>query len=334
MSRLTRMLAASQALSITAMEEASRVGLRTATIEHLLLALTVDEGIAGQALRANGVTIEAARDAIAQEQAAQLASIGVESSYAPGPIVFHSTGGYEWSDQALAVLQGADAKHPAGYPGAVLAKLCAEQNHSASAIIRRCDASPEAVLATLEHAASNLSPATGTTIEARKLRGRTTAFIPAPPSEVWALLEAPENLPLWQELVATVTPVIRNDAQQPQQWITTQLTTLPNGKPLRQKAGFEKQFVTLVLHEPEHTLAWRFEFPDKPQTNARLISFSLEPAASGTQLAISHAWERPAGRKPAPLVGFIMSPLYRFALWMQLGVLSRAVSRAFRSAEH
>ncbi|MGO3678602.1 MAG: Clp protease N-terminal domain-containing protein, partial [Microbacteriaceae bacterium] len=66
MSRLTRMLAASQALSITAMEEASRVGLRTATIEHLLLALTVDEGIAGQALRANGVTIEAARDAIAQ----------------------------------------------------------------------------------------------------------------------------------------------------------------------------------------------------------------------------------------------------------------------------
>nr|WP_254259541.1 SRPBCC family protein [Leucobacter chinensis] len=316
------------------MEEASRVGLRTATIEHLLLALTVDEGIAGQALRANGVTLEAARDAVAQEQAAQLASIGVTASETPGPIVFHSTGGYEWNDQALAALQGADAKHPAGYPGAVLATLCAEHNHSASAIMRRCDASPEAVLETLEHAASSLGPATGTTIEARKLRGRATAFIPAPPSEVWALLEAPENLPRWQELVASITPVTRHGPSQPQQWITTQLTTLPSGKPIRQKAGFEKQLATRVLHEPEHTLAWRFEFPDKPKSNARLISFSLEPAASGTQLTITHAWERPAGRKPAPLVGFIMSPLYRFALWMQLGVLARAVSRAFRSAEH
>ena len=148
MSRLTRMLAASQALSITAMEEASRVGLRTATIEHLLLALTVDEGIAGQTLRANGVTIEAARDAIAQEQAAQLASIGVEASDTPGPIVFTQRAGTSGVDQALAVLQGADAKHPAGYLGAVLEKLCAEQNHSASAIIRRCNASPEAVLET------------------------------------------------------------------------------------------------------------------------------------------------------------------------------------------
>ncbi len=47
MSRFTDSASTSYSLSITAMEEASRVGQREADIDHLFLALTVSEQTAG-----------------------------------------------------------------------------------------------------------------------------------------------------------------------------------------------------------------------------------------------------------------------------------------------
>ncbi|MDO5093178.1 MAG: Clp protease N-terminal domain-containing protein [Propionibacteriaceae bacterium] len=83
-------------LSITATEEASRRGERTVSVDHLFLALVVDDGAAGRTLRGIGISLDAARQAVEAQHVAQLAAIGV--AVAPpvgGRITFPETGGYE-----------------------------------------------------------------------------------------------------------------------------------------------------------------------------------------------------------------------------------------------
>ncbi|NNV08857.1 Clp protease, partial [Geobacillus sp. MMMUD3] len=95
MSRFTDSASTSYSLSITAMEEASRVGQREADIDHLFLALTVSEQTAGQVLRSLGITIDDAREAVAAQHAEQLAGLGIRMDPPePGRIVFHETEGY------------------------------------------------------------------------------------------------------------------------------------------------------------------------------------------------------------------------------------------------
>src|SRR5690606_41760640 len=92
MSRFLSMAATMQTLSLAAMEEASREGRREADIEHLLLALTLNEQTAGQVLRRKGVTLEAVRTAVAAQHARQLSSLGVTTDAGqPGRIGFHET---------------------------------------------------------------------------------------------------------------------------------------------------------------------------------------------------------------------------------------------------
>lgn len=108
MSKLSRSAATAQKLSITAMEEASRFGQRTADIDHLLIALTVNEETAGQILRSLGVTIEATREAVSAENTHQLASLGIHADLpSAGPIVFHQTSGYEWSNRGSEIFKRA-----------------------------------------------------------------------------------------------------------------------------------------------------------------------------------------------------------------------------------
>ncbi|MGO0575869.1 hypothetical protein [Ornithinimicrobium panacihumi] len=51
MSKYVRLAQTSQTLSLTAVEEASREGLREADLEHLLLALVLSPEPAGEVLR-------------------------------------------------------------------------------------------------------------------------------------------------------------------------------------------------------------------------------------------------------------------------------------------
>lgn len=51
MNKLVRAAQTSQSLSLAAMEEASRLGLREADIDHLFLALVINDQSAGRALR-------------------------------------------------------------------------------------------------------------------------------------------------------------------------------------------------------------------------------------------------------------------------------------------
>lgn len=110
MSRLTHAAATMHTLSLAAMEEASRFGVRDTDIDHLLLALTIDPDAGGQTLRGMGVSLEAARVAVAAQHAAQLGLVGIAADPdSPGRIVFHETSGYEWTDRAITVLKDASS---------------------------------------------------------------------------------------------------------------------------------------------------------------------------------------------------------------------------------
>ncbi|PPF56571.1 hypothetical protein C5C55_08665 [Rathayibacter sp. AY1C2] len=94
MSKLARVAQTTQALSLAAMEEASRAGLRIADLEHLFLALVINDQPAGEALRGMGVDLDDARRAVEEQHAAQLASLGIRASFPDtGRIVFHETAG-------------------------------------------------------------------------------------------------------------------------------------------------------------------------------------------------------------------------------------------------
>ena len=81
MNKFVRAAQTSHSLSLAAMEEASREGLRAADIEHMFLALVIDAQPAGHALRSLGIDLDSARRAVKEQHDAQLASLGIEASF-------------------------------------------------------------------------------------------------------------------------------------------------------------------------------------------------------------------------------------------------------------
>lgn len=332
MSKFTDMADTSHRLSLTAMEEASRYGQRTADIDHMLLALTVNEQVAGQVLRSLGITLEAAREAVEEQHAAQLASLGVTATAPePGPIVFHETGGYEWGDRSLAVIKRASERDKRGDAAAVLRELVAEPSGLIDGLLHRLGSSPEVVLARLEEAeripTHSPSRTTGAT-----LTGSTEAFVPAPVSEVWALSADPSRIPEWDQMLGSIeTTGTLTEMHAGDRWEGRARTERPDGKPTAIKPELRRQSIELRALEPQSLVEWQVSSPDAKLANARVTRIELTSAAGGTQLAITYGWERHPDRQPSPLFGFLMRPLTRFVIWMQLSQINAGISRVFRS---
>lgn len=331
MSKFTDMADTSHRLSLTAMEEASRYGQRTADIDHMLLALTVNEQIAGQVLRSLGITLEVAREAVEEQHAAQLALLGVTATAPePGPIVFHETGGYEWGDRSLAVIKRASERDKRGDAAAVLRELVDEPSGLIDELLRRLDSSPNEVLARLDEAERIPTHKPDRTAGA-VLTGSTEAFVPAPVSEVWALLADPSRLPEWDQTLGSLeTTGALNGARPGDRWEGRALTERPDGKPLKIKPELRRQSIELRALEPQSLVEWSTTYPDMKLANARVTRIELTPAAGGTQLAITYGWERHPDRQPHPTLRLLMRPLTRFVIWMQLSQISAAISRVFR----
>ncbi len=319
-------------LSLTAMEEASRYGPRTADIDHMLVALTVNEQIAGQVLRSLGITLEAARAAVEDQHATHLASLGVTAaSPEPGPIVFHRTSGYEWGERSLAVLKRASGRNKRGDAAAILRELVVEPSGLIEDVLHRLGSSRKTVLEHLDDA-ERIPPHSSDRTTGAALTGSAEAFVPAPASEVWALLSDPSRIPQWDQVIGSVETTTPPAAARPgDQWEARALTARPDGKPLTVKPELRRQRVELRALEPQWLVEWSTTYPDMKLANARVTRIELAPAAGGTQLAITYGWERHPGRRPRPLLRALMRPLTRFAIWIQLSQLSAGISRVFRS---
>jgi len=325
MSRFTQAAATMHTLSLASMEEASRLGVRDADIDHLLLALTIDADTGGQVLRSMGVGLDAARTAVATQHSAQLELVGVTSGDdVPGRIVFHETTGYEWTDRALAVLKDASSGDRDGDSAAVLRSLTSEPSGLIHEILQRLGVDPEALTARLDELQGlRLSPRTSP--DAHALTGSRSVFVPATLDEVWALLSSAARIPEWDQGIAT----IEADDTMADGWGAETATMTPDGKPLRVKAPFVRQRVHLVQREERTRIQWRFTYPDAARSNPRLVTFELEHAAGGIQLRVTLTWEtrRRPGRR---LVRVVLKPLYRFIVFIQLAQIASGITRVFR----
>ncbi|MBP2413449.1 uncharacterized protein YndB with AHSA1/START domain [Arthrobacter stackebrandtii] len=332
MSKFTDAATTSHTLSVVAMEEASRFGQRSTDIDHMLLALVVSEQVAGQVLRSEGITLEAARGAVAEQHSVQLASLGISSGLPPqGRIVFHETGGYEWSERAMAVIKRASGGEKRGDAAAVLRELVTEPSGMIDQVLQRLGSASDLVIARLDEVQGYPALTPKHAIQPGRRSGACEAFVPAPVGQVWELLSSQKRMPEWEPVIGDVE--LEEPQTEPQvgdRWTTHARTQRSDGKAIRIKPEFQAQDVELVSCTEEALIEWRFTYPDSARASVKRIRIGLEPAAGGTQLRISLWWERNSDSPARPIRGLLTRPLVRFGIWMQLSQLSGGISRAFR----
>jgi uncharacterized protein YndB with AHSA1/START domain len=334
MSKLSRAAATSQTLSLVAMEEASRLGLREADLEHLLLALVVSEQPAGVALRSVGITLTDARAAVESLHREQLASLGITTGLPDaGRIVFHETRGYEWTRRASDLIGRAAGRGRAGDAAAVLRELLAEPSGQVCDLLDRLGTTPQQVLAELAQAEASRAE---TTPRPRTTRPRvpgvttrtTQTFVPAPVDDVWALVSTPERIPEWYPPIGSVeTPRPAETTT----WAARSTTTDPSGAPVRVRADYVRCQVELVDTAPPARVRWRFTFPDAAARRPVVVEVALAPTTGGTQVSVTQAWTRATGWRAVVIAP--LRPLQRVLLWLATSQTGNAISRAFRQPE-
>lgn len=329
MSKFTEAAAVIQTLSLTAMEEASRAGIRDADIEHLFLALTLDAANAGQVLRGLGVTLTIARDAVAAERTDHLESLGVAALNATDNtseerIVFHETQGYAWTDRAVDVLKRASSGKQDGSSSAVLRCLLTEPSGTIGALLIRLGVDANDVRARLDDA-DGIRRTPDAARERRGPHGSMSAFVPAAAVDVWTLVSDAARIAEWDGAVGQVAAP---DAPAGDEWDAVVPTHAPDGKPLRIKEEFRRIRIRRERVDAPFGVTWRMSYPDARAANERVIRFELEEAAGGTQARIDFGWERTARRRT--VLGWLLRPLARLAIFIQLTQISSGLSRVFR----
>ncbi|MEV7692464.1 Clp protease N-terminal domain-containing protein [Microbacterium sp. NPDC089189] len=328
MSRFVRAAQTSQVLSSTALEEASRQGLREADVEHVFLALVLSDQIAGRVLRDLGIGIDDARRAIREQHDAQLASLGVRAELPhPGRIVFHETDGYGFTPRAADLLGRSGGGSREGSASPVLRDLVAEPSGLIADILQRLGTTPHDVQELLDRADSD-----EITVPARpSVRGRAfgvqETFVPAPVEQVWEFLTDPARVPEWEVSVGSIEDAGR-DARPGTLWEGRAPDARPDGKPVKIAPRFRRRLIELEVAERPHRAAWTFAYPDAPRSRPILTEFALVETTGGTQVTVSISWTRPAGWRRA--VGIPLRPLQKFVVWLRLFQTGGAISRAFR----
>ena len=343
MSTFARMAATLQTLSLAAMEEASRRGLREADLDDLLLALVINDQSAGRALRSLGITLDVARAAVAAQHASELASLGITIEVpTPGRIVFHETRGYAWSTRTEALLMKAAEKKSAGDADAVLRTLVNEPSGHIIDLLMRLNTSPNAVLDALDAArgapaqsnaptASTASPASTASEMSQKrpsgaISRSTEAFVPAPALDVWTVLTDPAQIPTWEPGTATVDRADR-EATVGTTWTAHALMTAPDGKAIRVPPAFRRRSVQLIDMQARSCVAWRFTHPDTQRSRATATEFRLEEAIGGTHVTITTTWFAYRGWRRVNDI--FLRPFLPLLIWMTNWQIGSRLSRAF-----
>ncbi|WP_313354956.1 Clp protease N-terminal domain-containing protein [Microbacterium sp.] len=329
MNKLVRAAQTSQSLSLTAMEEASRLGLREADIDHLFLALVINDQPAGRALRELGIDIDSARLAVDEQRNAQLALLGIEASFPEaGRIVFHETDGYEWTPRARDLIAKSSSKGKPGDAAAVLRELVAEPSGLITDVLGRLGTTSDVIIERLDRADSPSMKSMDVAAKAKgRITGTTETFVSAPLDEVWALLTDPARIPEWEPSIGILDRTSQ-EATPGTVWDAVAPATYPDGKPVKIKPQFRRRSVELIaIHQPDR-IAWSFGYPDVAHSNSVLTEFALSHAIGGTQVRISRSWSRRKGWRG--LVAWPLRPIQKFLVWITLFQTGSAISRTFR----
>lgn len=324
MSKFIRMAETSQALSLAAMEEASRMGQREADLEHLLLALVLSDQPAGDILRGRGITVDSARRAVHDLHESRLAGLGIRSALPePGPIVFHVTEGYEWKQRASDLIGRSGGRGRDGSAAAVLRELVTEPSGTVADLLERLGTSPEAVVAELDRLAPAEPPASAPSSSDR-ITGSSETFVPGAVDDVWMLLSDPGRIPEWEPGIESIDASAGPDGT----WIAHAVSTRPDGSPTKIKERFRRRGVELLGAQRPDRAAWRFTYPDAEKNRPVIIEFALAPTNGGTRVTITISWLRADGWRRA--VGAPLRPVQKFLMWITQFQIGSAISRVFR----
>lgn len=332
MSNFGRLVRTSHSLTLAAMEEASRLGVREGDIDHLFLALVLSDERAGRTLRGLGITIDRAREAVHAEHAEQLAGLGIEAGLPePGPIAPDASHRLDWTQRASEIIVRAGRGGRDGSPSAVLRELLGEPSGLVGALLRRLGTTPAEVLAALDRAEPQTAPARPRT------RGLSVSsagvFVPASAAAVVAFLADPYRVPEWDSMIESVegpddgaSP--DDDGASPPAWLAVSSRTKVDGKPIEVTPVRARRRLELLEPGPERVL-WRLSYPDDPQSRPLHLDFALTPTSGGTQVTVTLWWQRHTGWRW--LASLPTRPVQRFFLWAKVSQVGAAVSRAFRS---
>ncbi|MBG6216050.1 uncharacterized protein YndB with AHSA1/START domain [Arthrobacter sp. CAN_A6] len=334
MTSLSARAATMQKLSLVAMEEASRRGQRDADLEHLFMALVINDQVAGRALRSVGISLDQTRNAVEALHATQLESIGIAADEPCSQrIVFHETGGYEWTPRALEILKHAGGKN-AGNSSSVLRELLEEPSGLIRALLGRLDTSATEILTALTTEERHRTPSSDQPTQSREeIVGRAEVFVPAPIEAVWELLADPSRMPVWNAGIGSVDlPDLgenpRPFPQESDSWTVHPHTRHTNGKPIRIRNQYRRRRMELLLADRPHHISWRTTYPDLERGNTNTLVIDLADTPGGTQVRLTSSWNRRTGWRR--IVGLPLHPVRHFLLWLTAFQLGAGISRSFR----
>lgn len=330
MSKFTTIAATTQSLAPSAGDEASRLGAQQVDIDHLFVAMVVNEQSAGQVLRRLGITLDGARTAVAEQHAEQLGELGIHAAAPePGPITLHERSEFSFSERAMALLNRSGEGDKRGDAAAILRELVDEPSGLIAAVLQRLETTPDAVRALLDDV--DQLPARPTPrAEPGAIASVAESFVPASVADVWALLVDPQRMGEWlagyTEATDAPTEVVVGSS-----WLLRTRNTDDHGAPVKVKPERRQVRVEVTELVVTHTIEWTIVWPDEPKANVRRLRIDLEPSGDGTHLTTRQAWEPRSGVRRRPsLMRWVLRPLHRFATWMQVSHAGTSIGRVFR----
>lgn len=333
MSKLTDIIASSRTLAISAVEEASRFGARDVDLEHVFLALAISDRPAGHLLRDIGITLDDARDAVAEYHREQLATLGIDASLpGDGKIRFHEEGAYDYTERAMRVMSQSGGWQRAADSLEILRSLVTEPTGSIGALVARLGTSAAEIIAHIDRTErddeSDVRQRDSRATSPQPPLSRThSAFVPAPLEAVRGLVSDADRLPEWEMNLVSVRP--EGDA-----WTGQTRTVAPDGKRLKVADRHRRQHVELV-ESADARVVWHARMIDDPRANARVIEVDLEPVTNGTRVTVRFSWQRTSPARAwirpfAAVARVLLRPVRRVVLWVQVTALTDAISRALR----
>ncbi len=324
------------AIMTAARTAAAARGAALIDTQDLFIALTLDAGTTGAALRSRGVTEEKAQQALASLESSLLATLGMQEVPARQPLP--NLAGFDFTDRAQKLLQQAIT------PQALALALLSEPTGVITEALERCGVSSEQVRESLNLSAEGIgdsvikeqagvSSAGGTQLGATR-----QIFIPAPAESIWNLIKDPTQLASWVLALDQVEPNPTDGV-----WLgsTKDLNQAKKFGRVQNEALTRSIRQTQLTHTPaDYRVTYELGFPQQPRFNTQLIEVTLLPQDSGTLAQVTSSWLRaPEANLPRSLrllrrpLSAAMRPLTRWTTTIQASTLAEQLrAAATRSA--
>lgn len=319
------------AIMTAARTAAAARGAALIDTQDLFIALTLDAGTTGAALRNLGVTEEKAQRALASLESSLLATLGMQEVPARQPLPHLS--GFDFTDRSQKLLQQTLT------PQALALALLTEPTGVLTEALERCGVSPEQVRETLTlnaEGASNSAAeeqAEASSADGTRLGASRQIFIPAPAESIWNLIKDPTQLASWVPSLDQVEPHPTDGV-----WLgsTTDLDQAKKFGRVQNEALTRSIRQTQLSHTPaDYRVTYELGFPQQPRFNTQLIEVTLLPQDSGALAQVTSSWLRaPEANLPRSLrllrrpLGAAMRPITRWTTTIQASTLAEQLRAA------